>query len=495
MSEPRRRVLRIVAGLAGIVGLLVALLLVRTATISTLQVNVPATTFKALPGAAERLSRAVRFETISNADASKMDMAVFAQFNESLVAEFPRAHAVLQRELVGPCSVVYTWPGSDPKRRPVLLASHTDVVPVEVEQLAGWTHPPFSGDIADGYIWGRGTLDDKVGVLGLLEGVEVLATAGHQPQATLVLAFGCDEEVGGEVGAKQIATLFAQRKQSFEFALDEGLVIVQGYMPGTAYPVALVGIVEKGFGTFTLTVDAEGGHSSMPPTNSAIGILAQAITRLEARQMPAGLNEASRQMFETIAPEVGFGLRIVFANLWLLEPVLIKILAGKPATNATIRTTTAVTIMRAGVQDNVLPKQAVAKVNFRLAPGDSLEDVRDHIIAAVDDDRVQVVMPPAKGFANPASNISSADTDGFRAIRDAVRATFGNEVIVTPGSTTGGTDVRLYAGVSDNQYRFAPLLLKKELEDTARIHGTDERISLDGYELAIVFYADFLSRL
>lgn len=490
----KRRALRILGAVAAALLLLVAVLLIRAATMSSVQVDVEPTSFEALPGAPERLADSIRFETISNADPALMRMEEFARFNEFLVISFPQAHQAMQRELIAPCSVVYTWKGST-QQRPVLVASHTDVVPVEQEQLPKWTHAPFAGTTAEGYIWGRGALDDKVGVLGLLEAVELLVSQGKSPQRTVTFAFGCDEEVGGELGAKKMARLFADRGQSFEFVFDEGLAIVQGYMPGTTSAVALVGIVEKGFGTYTLTVEAEGGHSSMPPKNSAIGILARGIAKLEANPLPAGLNVASRQMFETVGPEVDFGLRIIFANLWLLEPVLVAVLSGQPATNATVRTTTAVTIMRAGVQDNVLPKKAVAKVNFRLAPGDSLEDVREHIVATVDDARIAVEMPPSRGFANPASKVSSADTPGFRAIRDAVRAAFGNEVVVAPGSTTGGTDARHYEGVSDDQYRFAPVWLKKESEDTARIHGTDERIAVDDYGRAIAFYAEFLSRM
>ena len=486
---------KIALAAVGIVGLLLAILLIRTLTASSVQPTVEATTHAALPGAADRLAASVRFKTTSNSDPSKMDMAEFTRFHAFLNTAFPKVHATMQRELVEPCSLVYTWPGSDPAAKPALFAAHMDVVPVEDHELDKWTHPPFSGALADGFVWGRGTMDDKISVLGLLEGAEALISAGHKPKRTIAFAFGCDEEVGGEVGAKRIAAKFAGENKSFEFALDEGLAVVTGYMPGTKRAVALVGLVEKGFATYTLVVKGEGGHSSMPPPQSAIGVLAAAITKLEANPLPAGVNPASRQMFETLAPEVDFGMGVVLSNLWLLEPVLVKVLTAKPTTNATVRTTTAVTIIDAGVQDNVLPKKAVAKVNFRLAPGDTLQGVRDHIVDVIDDERVEVVMPDMKGFANPASRISSADTDAFRTLRTAIRATFGNDTIVAPGSTTGGTDVRHYEKVSQQQYRFAPLQLKKDRNDTARIHGIDERIGVDEYERSVVFYADILSRM
>ena len=141
-----------------------------------------------------------------------------------------------------------------------------------------------------------------------------------------------------------------------------------------------------------------------------------------------------------------------------------------------------------------MPKLATAKVNFRLAPGDSLEDVRDHLVKVIDDPRVKVKMPEQKGFANPASRISSPDSDGFKHIKASIYSAFGDQVVVAPGSTTGGTDVRNYAEVSDDQYRFAPLTLNKSRNDTERIHGVNERISVEEYDQAVVFYAELLNR-
>ena len=490
----RTKVVRLIIAFVAIVVVLVAVLLIRAATFASKQVDVPPSELTAPDGAAQRLAQSVRFRTVSNADVAKMDVAEFARFNAFLQTAFPGAHVAMEREVVEPCSLVYTWPGKNAEAQPVLLASHTDVVPVEAHEAKQWTHPPFSGEIADGHVWGRGTLDDKVGVLGLLEGVEMLVANGHQPARTIVFAFGCDEEVGGDAGAKAIAKWFAERKMHFEFALDEGLVIVQGYLAGIVEPLALVGIVEKGFATFELAVEAEGGHSSMPPKSTAIGILAAGIARLEARRMPTRLNPAAEKMFEYVGPQMPFGLKVVFANLWLLRPVLVSQLAQDKSTNAIVRTTTAVTVMNAGVQDNVLPKKAIAKVNFRLLPGDSLADVERHINETVDDERIRVRMAEG-GFGNEASRISNDETFGFRSIRDSVRAAFGNEVVVAPGSTTGGTDVRHYESVSTDQYRFAPLLLRKSDNDTARIHGVDERVSVENYNKAIVFYAELLRRL
>lgn len=488
------RALKIGGAVLALVALLAAFFMIRAATMDSLQVDVEPTKYQPTDGAADRLAGAVQFETVSNEDPSKMRMEEFREFNDFLVESYPAVHAELEREVVEPCSLIYKWNGEDPQQKPVLMMSHTDVVPVEEDQLDKWTHGPYSGDIADGWIWGRGTLDDKVGVLGLLEGAESLIENGHTPKRTIYFAFGCDEEVGGRVGAQKMAKLFAERDIEFDFVVDEGLAIVEGIIPGVDQPVGLIGLVEKGFATYTLTVESKGGHSSMPPPQSAIGILGAGLARLEDNPMPTRLNPATRKMFKAVGPHMPFGLKIVFANLWLLQPILIQQLAAKPSTNAAVRTTTAVTIMRAGVQDNVLPKRATAKVNFRLAPGDTMKDVKQHIVDAVDDERI-AVSDPAGNFASEASHISDDDTNGFRAIRDSVRATFGNDVIVAPASTTGGTDARHYQEVSKNQYRFAPLILTKENKDTERIHGTNERIGVENYEKAVAFYTHLLSQM
>ncbi len=490
----KRRVLKIVGGLVLLVLLLVTVLVVKALTMTSRQIQSEPTALSVREGATERLAESVRFETISNSDPSLMPMEEYDRFAAFLQTSYPRVHATMELERVPPCSLVYRWRGKKSDAQPVLVASHIDVVPVEDHESEEWTHGPFSGAIADGFIWGRGTLDDKVGVVGLLEAAEILIASGHKPSRDVVLAFGCDEEVGGTIGAQKIARMFAERGEKFEFAADEGLAIAKGYVPGIAAPVALIGIVEKGFATYVLTARVEGGHSSMPPKNTAIGVLSRALAKLEENQMPAGLNPVSLQFFETLGPEANFAMKLVFANLWLLEPVLVSQLEAKPSTNASVRTTTAVTIFRAGVQDNVLPKQAVAKVNFRVAPGDTLEQLERHIVETIDDDRITVELQKG-GFGNPASAISDVDAPGYRIIAESIRAAFGNDVVVAPSATTGGTDVRHYEKVSENQYRFAPVFLEKETEDTARIHGVDERISIENWNDAILFYGEFLRRL
>lgn len=433
----------------------------------------------------ERLAESIRIQTLSNGDPRSHELKPFDAFHRWADESFPRVHAELERHEIKPCSSYYVWPGTDTDARPVLFAGHIDVVPVEPHELPEWTHPPFSGAVVDGYIWGRGALDDKIGVVGLLEAIEALLADGFSPRRSLFFAFGCDEEVGGRLGASRIAEHFSDEGLSFEWVLDEGHVITRGIFPGVDNPIAFIGLSEKGFATLELNVSAEGGHSSMPPTQTAVGILSRAVARVESNPVSASVNEPVRAMFETLAPEMGGLNRAVFRNLWLLEPIVVRVLTAKKTTNATVRTTTAATIFKAGVQDNVLPRRATAMINFRLVPGHDIEFIRDYVEEVVDDDRVEIRIPE-RGFKSNPSPVSDAGAAGFRIVAAAVRGAFGKDYLVSPSLTVGGTDSRYYADIADNVYRFLPVELTAQ--DTRRIHGIDERVSLENYKKAVDFY-------
>ena len=365
--------------------------------------------------------------------------------------------------------------------------AHIDVVPAEPETEGDWTCPPFEGRIAEGYIWGRGALDYKEAVLGILEAVETLLGEGFRPRRTVYLAFGHDEEVGGQGGAAQIADLLHSRGVELEFVLDEGLAITEGIAPNVAKPVALVGIAEKGCVSVELTVESEGGHSATPPEHTAIGLLSTAIHKLERRQLPARMEAPARQLFTHLAPEMSFAMRMVFANLWLLGGLVKRQLAAAPATNALIRTTTAATIIEAGVKENVLPVKARAVVNFRMLPGDSMASVLEHVRQTVDDPRVTVKLLGDR--KSEPSFVSNTDSPSFKALVRTIRQVF-PEVVVTPGLVLGATDSRHYARVSDNIYRFIPIWVRPG--DLDRVHGTDERISIKDYEQVVRFYIQLI---
>ena len=482
-------VVRVFATVLAVLGGLAAVLVVRAAMMESQQPDVePSEVPEVREGAAKRLGEAIRFETISPSEYDAEELAPFEQLQAYLTQAFPRVHDRIRREEISPCSLLYTWRGSNPDLKPALLMSHLDVVPVESE-LEEWEHPPFSGEIADGYIWGRGALDIKTGVIGILEAAETLLAHDIQPERTQMFAFGCDEEVGGQKGAKIISKLLKKRGVQPKYVLDEGQAITKGIVPGIEGPVALIGLGEKGYVTLELTAKAKGGHSMMPPKQTAVGILSEAITRIEDNPMPARLNEPARKMFETLGPELPFYQQIVFANLWLLKPVLLGQLANKKTTNATIRTTTAVTVVRGGDTENVLPQKATAKVNFRIAPGETIEDVERHVRQVVGDERVEIETPERNFMSNP-SPISRTETEAYRKIGRSVRRVFGEETIVAPALMLGGTDSRHYTDIADDVYRFIPMILGPE--DTERIHGLNERIGVDNYRNIVRFYMEMM---
>ena len=426
---------------------------------------------------------------MSTAEDSPTEDEAFRAFNALLRQQFPRVFAALALETVNEHSLLLHWAGrGDPG--PVLLLAHSDVVPVEAGTESAWTHPPFSGAIADGHVWGRGALDDKSGVLGWLEAVDALLASGFEPAGDVWLAFGHDEEVGGQQGAVAMAGLLRERGLKFSVAIDEGGAITRGVVPGVEAPVASIMAGEKGYLSLRLSADSVGGHSSAPPTPTATGRIARAVARLEENQMPQRLSPPVAAMFERLAPQLGFGARLAVANRWLLEGVLIEQIARTRVGNALIRTTTAPTMFSRGTKDNVLQARAWAVVNFRILPGDSVASVREHVRRTIDDPAVRIEL--ASEFVSEPSPVSPIDTAEYRAIGAAVQDVYPDALLST-GVVTGATDLRHYAGLFELRYNFAPLVYTPD--DIARFHGRDERVSVDGYARMIQVKAQMLRRL
>ncbi|RKH36566.1 M20 family peptidase [Corallococcus praedator] len=476
---------RVLLALLALLLLLVGGLVVRTLRFGSRQVAAePAEPFSVdATGAAGRLAEALRHRTVAASDGTGAEDAAFQALHAQLVAQFPLVHAQLGHETVGAHSHLYTWKGTEPGLQPVLLMGHLDVVPAEAE--ATWSHPPFGGAVvADGYVYGRGALDDKGSVLAILEAVEGLLAQGHRPRRTVLLAFGADEEVGGRDGAALVAKLLRERGVRLESVLDEGGPIGVGLVPGVDAPVALVGVAEKGSARVELVVRSAGGHASMPPPQTAAGILARAVVRLEEHPFEPGLRGGTLSLFEHVGPEMGFGKRLLFANTWLFAPLIERQMAQAPSTNASIRTTFAATMLEGSPKPNVLPSQARAVLNVRPLPGDSLEDVRAHVRDVVDDARVELL---AEG--DEASPVSRLDTEGWRQLQRSIRQVF-PDVLVAPFLTVAATDSRHFHPLSDSVYRFMPVRMTRE--DLARMHGRDERLSVAGHAAAIRFYAQYL---
>ena len=345
--ESAAKMKRLALALLAVIVTLSLVVVVRALRFSSRQITVTPAVAIHLDSAAllGRLSRAIQFRTLSSSNPERAGNGEFERFHDFLNESFPFAGAQLKKEIIGGLSLLYSWPGQDSALKPILLMAHMDVV---AAADGNWRHPPFAGAIADGYVWGRGAMDDMSSLMAILEAVEHLLRDGFAPARTSYLAFGHDEEVGGHRGAAQIAEQLRARAVKLEFALDEGLNVVDGIIPGIASPVALIGIAEKGYLSLRLTVETDGGHSSIPPAETAIGIISRALHRLEATPFPSRLNGPTRQMLEFLGPEMNWPNKLVLANLWLFSPLVKKQMARSPLTNAAIRTTLAPTLFTPG---------------------------------------------------------------------------------------------------------------------------------------------------
>jgi len=383
-------------------------------------------------------------------------------------------------------SLLFTWPGSDPSAPALLLCAHQDVVPVESGSEHKWSAPPFSGAIADGFVIGRGTIDDKGSLMAILEATETLLGRGYRPRQTIYLAFGHDEERGGS-GAAAMAASLRQRGANIGLALDEGYAVLDGVIAGAHAPIAMVGIAEKGYVSVELAASGEGGHSSMPSDDNAAVRIARAVERIAQHQMPARTQGPTGLMLDGIAPYSDIMMRVALANLWLTRPLVEHQFLSVPSTAAAIRTTSAPTIIDAGTKDNVLPQTARAVVNHRILPGDTVESVLAHDRRVIDDARVQV--RPLNIQQNPSRPVSP-DSAEFRHLKSVIRTSF-PEAAVAPGLVVGATDGRHYEGLARAVLRFAPVTMRKG--DLTRFHGNDERIAIADYMRAIAFYERLIS--
>ena len=473
---------RLFNGSIAAIGLLIALVVVRTlmhqppASINTDLVEIELNE----AALAERLSQSIQFQTISFQSPELKDQSQFSAFIDWVHTSYPRVHQSLDYIQLND-TMLYRWPGSDASLQPILVTGHYDVVPVIPGSESQWQQPPFSGAIVDGLIWGRGALDDKSGVLGILEAVTYLLDAGHQPQRTVYLSFGHDEEIGGREGAAAVAAYLKDQGVQLAWSLDEGSFIFDGLIAGVDSLVAAINVAEKGSITLDIVAAAEGGHSSMPPQTSAITDLARAITQLEEHPVPGGLEGLDADMFDNISRHMPFVPRVFFANQWLFGGLINDQLSGAPTTNAMLRTTTAPTMLSGSVKTNVLPIEAVATVNFRIHPRDSMDSIESYVTDLVASDSISV---HRRGGAD-ASAVSDWKAPGFAIIAQSMREIHG-DIPVAPGLMIAASDSRHYGKVADNAYRFNPIRLTPEL--LTGFHGTNEKIAVADYAQGVRGY-------
>jgi carboxypeptidase PM20D1 len=431
------------------------------------------------------LSEAVTFKTVSEQHQAAINYSEFTAFIDWLAKTYPQVHSKLKLIRINEFTLLYQWQGQDLSLAPILLSGHYDVVPIVPSTESMWTHSPFAGVIDDTHIWGRGTLDDKSAVIGMLEALSYLVEQNFDPQRTIYIAATHDEEIGSEKGAGGVVNWMNTNNIKPIWSLDEGSFILNGLVPGVVEPVASINIAEKGFMNLELKVNSIGGHSSMPKGHTAVGILSSAIHNLQNSPLEGSLDGVTGDMFSHLAPHMPFIQKVLFANKWLFSDLIEYKLAESAGGDATLRTTIAPTMLSGSIKANILPINATAIVNFRLHPNDSVESVVAHVEQAINDKRVMVDVIEG----SPASQVSNYETESFKQIASITKHVHG-DVVVTPGLTIAATDSRIYEEVVKDNYRFNPMSI--HAEDIAGFHGTNERLSIDNMLKATEFYVHLM---
>jgi carboxypeptidase PM20D1 len=482
---------RLALALVAVFAILVAVVLVRTFTFKapsvadTASVKVAPPVPVDLAAAAQHLSQAVQIQTVSHQDPAEDQPAQWTRLHDFLATAYPAAHAAMTREIVARNTLVYTWKGSDPSLAPIVLMAHQDVVPVTPGTEAQWKYPPFSGAVAEGAVWGRGSIDDKGSLITLFEGVEALARQGFKPRRTVMIVSGEDEEVRGS-GARAATALLKSRGVKAQFVVDEGLAVIADN-PVTGGRLALIGTAEKGYATLVVTARAAGGHSSAPPADGGgVVTLARAVTAIAGDRFPMDFRGPGAAMLQTIAPTAAFPVRMAVANAWLFKPLLIKQIGATAAGAALLHTTIAPTMLKGSPKENVLPQDATAWINYRIAPGDTSRSVVARARGAVG------ALPVTLAWSKPPeepSPVSSTQSDGWKVLSAVAGQVTGAPV--APSLVTAGTDSRYLQPVAADVYRFQPMELS--LKDVEMIHGTNEHLTLKNLAQCIQFYARLIA--
>lgn len=434
------------------------------------------------------LSDAIKIKTISDVDIDKVDWNEFKKLHALFEERFPLVYKNLKCEDISLASLLFTWEGKNPDLEPIALLGHQDVVPVAAGTEDDWTHPAFDG-VDDGeFIWGRGALDMKNHLIAVLESVESLLSEGFQPERTVYLCFGHDEEIvaAKTSGAGSIADTLKERGVHLDSVIDEGGAVLNLNVGKILNKkLAGVGIAEKGYADYRVSLNAKGGHSSQPPEHTALGELANVIKDIEGHQFKAAMPDFVYSLFTQIGKNVSYPARIVTCNLWLLKPLITAIMKKIPPAASLIRTTTAVTMAQGSPAANVLPQKASVTVNFRMMPGVTIKNVEEHIRRSVRNKDIEVEYLKGK----EASKVSPTDSRSFKILEELCNRT-DSDMIVAPYLVMGGTDAYHYEEVCDCIYRFAPFVMDTSLLLTT--HGTNERIPIACMGDALKFFKRYI---
>ncbi|MBQ7101748.1 MAG: M20/M25/M40 family metallo-hydrolase [Clostridia bacterium] len=441
--------------------------------------------------AIEHISGAIQIPTISYPDSDMVDWSQFEKFHKFLEDSYPLIAENLEREVVSKASLLYRWKGTNSSLDAIALLSHQDVVPVSKGTEQDWEHEPFSGDVDDEFIWGRGAMDMKNHLICVMEAVETLLEEGYQPVRDVYLCFGHDEEIvaSENSGAGEIARLLKERGVRLDCVIDEGGAIlpvnIKGIINGF---IAGIGIAEKGYADFEITVETKGGHSSQPPKHSGLGKPADVIKDLENNQFKAEMLPFVKDLFDSVGRRVCYPAKLITCNLKLLNPVIKEVMKLIPPAASLIRTTTGVTMAQGSPAANVLPQTPTITVNFRQMPGTTTEDVINHIKKVVRYKDINIRVLRTK----EASKFSPTDSRAFKVIEEICMQN-NPDSVVAPYLVMGGTDACFYEPICDNIYRFAPFIV--DLSLLLRTHGTNEKIPISALGEGVKFFKTYVRKL
>ncbi|MDZ4839606.1 MAG: M20/M25/M40 family metallo-hydrolase, partial [Bacteroidota bacterium] len=429
--------------------------------------------------------KAITFQTLSMAELSDSNLVhTYQQFQNQLSEWYPNAFNKLEITLPYRQCIILKWVGSNQKSKPVLWLAHQDVVDCGAPE--SWKHPCFQGNISkDSFVYGRGTLDMKIGIIGMLEAVEKLLLAGYQPETDLYFAFSDDEETLGK-GAQAMNAWFLKLNRKFEYILDEGGSTLDGLIPNIDGPVACIGVAEKGYLTIELIANGKGGHSSSPGIDNVVNMISAAVYRLENNSFPTKLIQPVKESLRAISVRQNGLRKFIFRNPVYFSRFIKKELCVDPYGESLLRTTVAPTIMRAGKEDNVLPTTATITVNCRILPGETIASVLKRINKTINDTRI-IIRPTADATEPP--KITSIHTKAYKVLEKSILKTIPNALVI-PILNISTSDSRYYTELTDNILRFIPI--KQKPGDQGRTHGIDERIHVSVIAEAVSFYSNLL---
>ena len=420
---------------------------------------------------ASHLVGAVQIPTITLKDNDE-DGSVFYEYQAYLEKSYPQIMAIAEKTLINKYAVIYTVKGTDESLLPCAI-----LAPQE-----GWEVPPFSGSIKDGYIYGRGSQDMKSKMIVALEGLEILLEDGKTPKRTIMFCFGHDEELRGTYGALEISKYLESKGIKLEYVLDEGGTILDGKILGINNKVALIGTCEKGYADYILEVEKDGGHSSAPDRRTSVGMLSEAMYKIEKHKRKPYWTKPTKDMFKTMAPHMNFGFKFALVNRDILSPILKAVLClVSPFTNGLMRTTLAPTQTKGAHTPNTLAPVATGTINSRINTGETVEEVKAYI-QKIAGKNVKISM--LEGSIDP-SPVSDINTKAFKDLQQTIGEVFGG-YIAAPYPFIAASDAKHYYNLTNCVYRFTPF--EKTIEDGARIHGINERQSVESLLLGTRFF-------